>query len=478
LAACGGSHHDHTTSAPIIPIVTSTEQPASYGLADQGCQGSTATVTLTKGFVRRWDDAAVRTDPVTLTGMTSGTSLTTPAITGTRFAESYERSCDYRKPAEERCLDKEGDEKGWMRNDQAGGWLKLCADGQQYGRTTYEGVAVSSAYYITQAQALYDAVAPKGPKLEAIGLTVLPEFADYYEHFPTSTGEARLKTVITHNLAYFPQGKLIAVFPETQERAASAPGFFWESPFVLGHEYGHHIDAVRHGDELLEAGLAWEPLTHTYVDLMAAQAGLPVTTQRAKLRGALAEGFADLLGYYLDGATGRGVRGLPDIGSSRDVGADEFTNGDAKALDQDRLGLFLSTDADAGEVGGGLSYADIHIVGAIFAHTVDDVFRTLVETQGDASTPAAIQQRYAMALAWMDEVSHAVAKSPNPTSQPEWIAPLNDALTHVVQSRLAQFPLTDPESQTQLRHQVCVAAQAGLPVTAGNAPFAENGVCP
>src|SRR5262249_55571374 len=146
-----------------------------------------------------------------------------------------------------------GVEKSWVQNPGAsGGTLRICADGRTYDRLSYEGVALTSLFYLQRARDTYQrlAVAGGAPAPQPIALRVLPAFKDTYDNYNDANGDNQLVTYITHNLAYFPVGQMIAVFPETATVSAKESGFFWESEFVLSHEYGHHLDYTRHGKVL------------------------------------------------------------------------------------------------------------------------------------------------------------------------------------------------------------------------------------
>ncbi len=476
LPACG-QRTTEVRDSGILPLIESARVPAVYELADGACQTDTANYGLTGTTIFAWDNQAVDTVPVPLNG---GDPLQSAAISETTWNDRFERVCDYNRPSGAQCADDAGNERGWDQTSSSGK-LRVCKDGHAYGRTTYEGVALTSSYFINAAYDKYRALAEPGAPVTPIRLSVLPTFIDYFDHFPQGNRLYRARTFITHNLAYFPGSTMIVVFPEEKARAATSPGFLWESGFVLAHEYGHHIDAMRHAVQFRAMGLTWNPRTHSFDDEAALTGGNGRDTERAQLQGALAEGFADLLAYYVDGGSGRSLVGLPDLGYNRNVGTTTFSNGDEKILTPDRLKDLLHSRAGSSAgtpLQNELSYADIHTVGAVLAHTVDQFLArlALTDTAITPGSPADINRRYQLALAWMDVVVAAQVRLPDGASGAELLSPLTEAFEAVTQAQLTAFPLTaTPDAgDAQLRLAICTDVLARLPALP-RPPFPTNG---
>ncbi len=478
LTACGESSPAKKYGTPPIKEVESSLKPAEYVLEDPACQDAGTPTALSKTTIRAWQGDEVVEREVSLTETAStAESLQSAVISLTSWKDVYTRQCDLNKGEARRCDDKEGYEKGWALQG-SGGELKICKDGHNYNRLTYEGVALTSSYYLSQAFGRYAQLG--GAELpHKVQLSVLPHFIDYNDHYIQDGERSKLKTYIVHNLAYFPVGQMIAVFPESAERAGDLPGFFWESEFVLGHEYGHHIDYTRHGKVLANAGLEWNPLIHGFTDQVALRQGLSADSDRSLVQGALSEAFADLLAYYSEGATGASLVGLPDIGRNRSIDAPTFTNGEDKILTDDRLSILLRL-VDPGEVAQGEpKYTDIHVIGAILSHTADDLFQTLTKTRFSTGTKAEVDQRYKMVLTWMDALVDGNAKLTADQSGADVLQPIALAFEKVADAYLASFPLTDEDGLTsdKVRQELCLKAKTMLPALKAG-PFASaDGRC-
>ncbi len=477
LAACGDQDPPARGRKPVLPVVASPDQPVSYQLADPDCQNTTQPTLLTQTRIRAWDEDEIVDRQVRYPAkVESGRTLTSDAIGETSYDDRMERVCDYEKGPGRYCDDDEGQEKGWS-NARDLKMLRICKDDFDYGRRTFEGVALASVNYIEIASTDYKRLAPAGAKpLPQIHLSVLPHFIDYYDNYPQSDGtRVRLKTWITHNMAHFQSPPMIAVFPDTRQDEQNTQGSFWESQFVLAHEFGHHIDFTLNGFALEAMGLGWSPLEHGLVDRFALAQGLSGGSDRAKVHGAVGETFADLTAYYSEGGTGKSMVALPCFGVNRNVRGDAFKNGDDKIMTEDRLGFLLGTFDEGDKTCGEPRYGDIHIAGAIIARTLDEAFGRLllasgVDEEGDADA------RYRLTLAWMDRFVEASRGMALTTTGAGWLAPVAQAMRDVTESYLEApgLKLAPGESTDRVQRDVCRIVAERLPVVEGK-PFALAG---
>ena len=477
---CGDPRASHQDERPVLPLVLSPEEPASYDLADPGCEASAPTLRAVNDVtIHEWDGQGVKEQQVTLAGARSEDSLATPAISGTTYHDVYERTCDLNRPAGHECDNDQGAEKGWTHNSgQSKGPLRICRDGTTYGRLTYEGIALTSAYFVQQAHDKYVSLAVTGGAKtpDRIHLSVIPYFIDYDDNYMVNGAPKRLAKFVTHNLAYFPGEEMIAVFPERADLQASEAGYFWESQFILGHEYGHHIDFMRHGRLLNSIGLRWDPVAHDYVDDAALAQGEDAASDRAHVAGALAEGFADMMGYYADGGSNRSITGVPGMGDDRDVGSDHFRGGTAKVLTEEHLATLLGRGATTRQ-DGDPDYTDIHIVGAIIAHACDKAFTDLTAAgpTGPGGPGDDVAARYRLALSFSDALVAGVATLPPTASGDDVLAPIGAALQKAADQYLSGLGLA-ADRTAQVQQAVCADARTILPALK-TLPYAKQGSC-
>lgn len=481
--ACSGGHSSNSNPTPIVAPTYTPYPLADYTIDDPACQTSAASsVAVTSSGIHAWDGPTVKTATAHYHDAASTTSLTTPAFTATTYNEVFSRECDKSLPAGHECDDASGEQKGWSLDNTiaGGGLLRICQDGHSYARLSYEGVGLTAAYFVQQARDHYLALTSGTAKApEALTLRVLPQFVSNYDNATVDAQAVREQLFFVHNLAYFPVGQMIAVFPERADVSAASPGYFWESQFVLAHEYGHHIDFTRHGQVLTNIGLRWNPALHNYDDLLAQAQGMAGPSARGQLAGAIAEGFADMMAYYEGGASNRTLIGIPDLGFNRDPGNGTFYGGDPKILTNEHAAELFGDLEQTDLVDGGPVYADIHTIGAIISHTADAVFQTLTAANPGLANGASdeVDARYRLTLAFMDEIVAEMANiTPDQTGNGV-LAPLGGALAKVTNDYLGSFTLTGgPGAADSVRTAICQLVSDRLPALLAQ-PFARGGGC-
>jgi hypothetical protein len=206
--------------------------------------------------------------------------------------------------------------------------------------------------------------------------------------------------------------------------------------------------------------------------------------------GAMAEAFADLLGFYSSGADGNSITGLPYIGRDRNVLTATFRSGSQKILTTERalalLGRQSSTAGSTGSAGSvdSVDFGDIHAAGAVIAHAVDLVFGELLVAE-PALTPRSTEEtnrRYELTLKFMDALTQDLAKlRPDADADSEdfsVLEPLTQALTEVSTAYLmTNAPSSTSVTNTDaIKKAVCQVALTQLPALK-SPPFAKDDHC-
>ncbi len=448
--SCGRPANDGRS--PLRPIVTTKSPPATYQLADEACNGaSPKTARVWGAQIWTWEDSQIKTSTARFNTLTSEASLVSDAISATSWRDVFERRCDIKNPTGP-CINDDGSEKGWVLKSSGGG-LRICEDDAKFPRRSYETVALTSHYVLEKAYQTY--LSATNTTIGKIKLSILPHFIDYYANFYQAGQNKTLKTYVTGNLAYFPVGQMIAVFPE-KAGSTSSTGSLWESEFVLAHEYSHHIDFARHGKTLAAAGLIWDPTLHGFRDLDATD---QTKSKRARIRGAYAEAFADLLAYYTEGSN-KSIRGVPEIQRTRDVTSDTFANGEAKKLTSTSL-LELTDGLPSQEQS--VNFSDIHIAGSVMAHAAYRVFETVLSA--NSSSPETDNLGYKMTLALGDALANS--------REDYTLSPLKVALEKAVEKGLGKG---QDEIPLSLKQNLCKIVEDLIPAIP-DLPFAESMSC-
>ena len=513
VTACGQKDPPPPKKRPILPIQAVRDAPQEYTVADPTCQSSSDDYTLVSTWVAAWQGASVIQKNVPLRSTVTKRSLVNTAVARTTYGGTEERLCPGSIGPSQPCLDKNAQEPSWD-SITPGKELRICKPDSQFGRQTYEGVALTSAFYIQKARDRYLGITKSTATPSPIVLSVLPQLADYYVTQNLEGQNVHIKRYLTHNLAYFPDAETIVVFPESKKRAETAQGFFWESGFVLAHEYGHHIDFERHGAAYRAAGLSYHPLSHVLMESPIgpdeSTPGIPAETssagsvtgdfmertfrgnelssssrqnlvyesRRSLLGSALAEAFADLLAYYTEGASSESVIGLPDIGVSRNVASRYFGDGQPKILTDEHLKIFFRETKETDPLASVSRFTDVHTVGATLAFAADRMFTRLLRDYSTVSPEDAgeIDRRYRLTLEWMDSVTATLVSLGPDADRQKVVAAVGEGFEATIKRHLASFPLDDtrsPQSSLEMERDLCLTFEAILPGL-GALPFSNT----
>lgn len=468
------------SAPPFLPLVDSPQKPQLLDNYDESCQRQTGpeawTLESLSSYI--WSGSSTVLSLAPLHSHISSTSdgLKSDAVLSTKSGQVFERQCDYRRGRLLRCPGPSGNELSWTMKS-AGSPVKLCQPLPPTARDSLEGVALSALRGLDLSHAAYRRADLQQYPLKGVQLSVLPEFVDIHEYYPYGNSVARLRTWITHNMAYFPDIAMIAAFPESAALAGDDPGKLWESPFVLAHEYGHHIEMTRLGSSFAGAlGLMWDPISHGF-----AREGLAGSTsdqQASKVLGALSEGFADLLAYYALRGDTTSLVGLPCLGQNRDVSRPVFADGAEKSLTNTRLAILIGESEDLATGCGIPRYSDIHVVGAILATALDQVFAMVGNAAEDVDLNTdRWTYRYSLSLAWHKNMhARTAALADGSADAPRLLREVNLALGDALAGELARLEAADSGLAAALKQKICRSMQRALPVAA--APYQQqNGSC-
>lgn len=247
--------------------------------------------------------------------------------------------------------------------------IKLCPDGTNYEKDTVESAAMNATYYINKTNKKVASLFPDlkmAPITLSIGPSVLRSMVTR-----NWAGDLEKQSIyMTDNAFYSPASALITFLPHSKlMKENGIKANFWEVPMVASHEYGHHVFQSIYGGALspLECfGQATKKRSFNK------SLNLDRTVKQDDVMTAYNEGFADLIAHYSLDEKERDVHDVKCLEVSRDVASPTFYNGKPKIFDEEALRLFFSSNPDyTNGTCEDHSYQDVHVIGAIFAHTAD-----------------------------------------------------------------------------------------------------------
>lgn len=471
--ACGSDSDDGDSDGGFVPIKVSRHRPVSYELADKECQSQKDALHLSRGRVFSWEDDKVVTRRVPLPAAQSTSSLSGQLVRRTLYGGVFSRTCDLSKPAGKECVNDRGERKGWTQTEPVQP-LRICEDPAVYGRKTYEGVGISSLYYLEKAERAYREMTGSSSN-HPLDLVVLPHFVDYYKNYVENGRKKKLKTYVVDNMAYFPDSRMIVAFPPDRSEDRGREGYLWESAFVLAHEHGHHIHQVRVNDSEQDA-LVWQPLEHRYWDKQAYYRGAHGRSPRSQIQGSVGEAFADLLAFYSLSGDTSSLIGLSGLGYNRNVAGDDFRNGDEKILTEDRLTMLF--DPPSSHRSDGPNYSNIHTIGAIMAHSLDDVFAELADkTESFDTSDGHYEAGYQLSLKWIENFEKQASELTLTATRDDALEAFATSISRTVNTWLSQFPLRGDDAPPQVKSSVCKRLSKTMPVVTRDTTLTNNLGC-
>ncbi len=360
------------------PLVTSIDPPRKYELADPSCQlKSEGLRNIAKANFSQLENFQLVEKELLFHETSSTEYLHSNAIRQVFWGLQYERICGFSKEENIDC----NKHQNYQLNSQFGGRLKICQT-ENIQQGSVEAASLQSLHTINQVhQMIQDDL--KSLSLPAIDLMILPTFKTkvYGKTSPADYRNLEMHYFITNNAAYF--GDTIMIFPDS-ETYDKKEAKLWESPFVLAHEYGHHVhqtiflskDNDKKND--LKNSFSWNPWQHRYEIKMNSDTDRPLQASKNEaVLSAISEGLADLISFYSLEENLSSLKGLYCFSHNRDVSINNFKNGDLKIISPEILNLLSPSQSFAQEddCENYINYSDPHTLGASIAN----IFQLLIQ---------------------------------------------------------------------------------------------------
>lgn len=310
-----------------------------YFLEDSECQFNKTPINLNYGYVWQLKNLTPSIQKVQLNNFVSKTSLTTSIINKVFYNSIYINECDASQ--ENSYCNKKNNQNYDKLTYQLSALpkeLRICKNNYQYNRFSYEAIALTAAYHIDKAYNFFSKIYPDHniSKISLDIISTLKRTIYNYNTNPESKQSVTLSYWITDNLFYLNQINSIFVCPQSHNAyAILKKNPLWESPFVLAHEFNHHIFLNFNLTPLMiHMRLKFIVDKLKFIEQQPNSLQLKYTVKSSFIT-AIMEAFADLFGFYTVGEDPQDFNILSCSGINRNVTIQYLLDGTQKILNFD-----------------------------------------------------------------------------------------------------------------------------------------------
>lgn len=243
--------------------------------------------------------------------------------------------------------------------------LKIC-DSYEYPRPSIEAAALSVAGILDSAYGF--AMKNSGNKrLDPLALLVLPDI-----RFRKNIGNELSITdnagwVLSEKFADIGIRNYLVFYPMSASYLSSGKPPFWEIPWVINHEYGHHLFFAYLGPLVKEAFgyFNMQSFDRTFHEHHKHLSDTSTGRGQSLFFTAINEAVADLFAHYSLGNSSIQMTSISCRFALRDVSTSTLNNGLPKRFN---AGDATPSDASPCEE---VDYGNVHTIGSIIAHFYD-----------------------------------------------------------------------------------------------------------
>ncbi|MEN9836174.1 MAG: hypothetical protein RL011_2367 [Pseudomonadota bacterium] len=310
---------------------------------------------------------------------------------GVSFYNFYQRTTCQSQSSSDTCDD------GEVVNSPEN--LRICPASKSFPRNSVEGVGRAALANVGTASRFYESIPSAKSTLPNSSLLVLPRIETTYK-------DTNKVSVTVDNLAYAPNFRgmpTFVIYPKGSKSVREGRWVnvnFWEVPWAIAHEYGHHVFHNHSGVSGSTQGIIKDlPL---YGSTLGIVAGEERQITNDDLLVAVNEGFADIFAYYTLGGDPGVTSALDCFQNSRDTGSATFGDGTEKILSADVLSAFTaSRTLSSPTTCQSPSFQEVHTIGAIIAYGVNQVFQAALPTTQSLNSE---REKGRMLLMWAQKI--------------------------------------------------------------------------
>lgn len=315
-------------------------------MEDKGCLDSGAAVSsLSSATIYEWNGSETQPKSVSLNAYRgSDSEFATGNILAGVIKYESSRKCTLSRNGERVCDDSK------LNSDKLEA-MKICRSNGLYGRHTLEGMTLTSTYYTEMAYNFYDKIPNRLSGISKSFLLIQPKIS----YDITKADGSSVTRIDSDNAAFTeipkkgnsPEMGLFIVYP-TSSKAFTKTGLnLWEVPFVMHHEFGHHVFHYYVKEPAKATGLTvgkhfdissimkWhdKPRRQSF----ALATGDDIAQQALD---GINETFADLYGYFAGNSSKNQLKGVECLDISRDPSSKQTKSGTLKGLTSARINIY------------------------------------------------------------------------------------------------------------------------------------------
>jgi hypothetical protein len=240
------------------------------------------------------------------------------------------------------------------KSSTVGKGFSMCRANGTYGRDSLESLVLTTQYYTESAYRFYESI--EGSRLPGIKKAILVPQPLFKRHYTRADGTTYDKIDVnnasfvsvpaTETQAELP---VFFIYPTSLKSFAQSPVNLWEVPFVMSHEFGHHVlnHYIKKTLSLSSLSLAKDGSFESIMPMPSRkhpdQYALGLTADTSAPQFALDginETFADLFGYFAGGGAKNQLAGVRCLDVSRDPSSAVTAKGSPKGLDKARVDIY------------------------------------------------------------------------------------------------------------------------------------------
>lgn len=370
---------------------------------DPACLDGKSSATLSQVTIYEWDGTQAHEKQVAMSSKNdSDYGFQTKNIFFSMLGYEKNQTCTY---------DADGlnceDDKTQPKNDLKA--LRICHENGSYNRDSIEAMTVTAQYFTELSYDFYNSITGNKSGIVKSAILTQPRLK---MHITRTSDKKVFDRYEVDNAGFTAMtidslGKigLFMIHPTSVKSFDKGGVNLWEVPFVMHHEFGHHVfrhylgstaDSIglRLSDTGSIDGILPRPKTRSKNDLNL--------TDSTKLAQDAADGinetFADLFAYFTDNGVKDQLKGVECLDTSRDPSSPLYTDGKKKGLDSTAIDMYEGRkEAGTSEDCATPNFDDSHDIAAALGQPIAQ-FIEMSFPNVDAKTRARVLLSWAIRL--------------------------------------------------------------------------------